>query len=227
MWRAAFFAYFLELQQESKSDSKDAVWNLEWIPVCTAHVFLLVHIDTRVRNEAGINRTSILILSNQSKTPSRQSPCFWPSLAFMFANYFWDFAGQYTCGRRAGCKLSHRVLGAYYDDLLNRINNWLKNIVASGFFWVTLFLAVVEKVTGSKGFETKTVMDASKRQRMFQCNKRPSIWRSVKSSKLVNHTSMMTGTQTRRPCRVVQLGEALLLKNLDSPRFSLSNTKKN
>ena len=67
------------------------------------------------------------------------------------------------------------MLGAYYDDLLNRINNWLKNIVASGFFWVTLFLAVVEKVTGSKGFETKTVMDASKRQRMFQCNKRPSI----------------------------------------------------
>jgi hypothetical protein len=31
----------------------------------------------------------------------------------------------------------------------------MKNIVASGFFLVTLFLAVEEKVTGLKGFKTK------------------------------------------------------------------------
>jgi hypothetical protein len=49
------------------------------------------------------------------------------------------------------------VLGAHYDDLLNIKNNWMKNIVASGFFWVTLFLAEEEKVTGSKGFESKTI----------------------------------------------------------------------
>ncbi|GAC18436.1 hypothetical protein GARC_1461 [Paraglaciecola arctica BSs20135] len=35
----------------------------------------------------------------------------------------------------------------------------MKNIVASGFFLVTLFLAVEEKVTGSKGSETKTIKD--------------------------------------------------------------------
>jgi hypothetical protein len=57
--------------------------------------------------------------------------------------------GQFICGRRAGCKLSRRVLGAHYDDLLNIKNNWMKNILASGFFLVTLFLAVEEKVTGS------------------------------------------------------------------------------
>jgi hypothetical protein len=48
------------------------------------------------------------------------------------------------------------VLGAHYDDLLNIKNNWMKNIVASGFFLVTLFLAVEEKVTGSHGRESKT-----------------------------------------------------------------------
>jgi hypothetical protein len=54
-----------------------------------------------------------------------------------------------------GYKLSHRGPGAHCDDLLNLINNWIKNIVASGFFLVTLFLAAEEKVTGSKGFESK------------------------------------------------------------------------
>jgi hypothetical protein len=33
------------------------------------------------------------------------------------------------------------VLGAHYDDLLNIKNNWMKNIVASGIFWI-LFIAV-------------------------------------------------------------------------------------
>ena len=51
------------------------------------------------------------------------------------------------------------MLGAHYDDLLNIKNNWMKNIVASGFFLVTLFLAKEEKVTGSKGFGSKTIRD--------------------------------------------------------------------
>jgi hypothetical protein len=68
---------------------------------------------------------------------------------------FLDLVGQFTCGRRAGCKLSRRVPGAHCDDLLNLNNNWMKNIVASGFFLVTLFLAEEEKVTGSKGFGSK------------------------------------------------------------------------
>jgi hypothetical protein len=34
-----------------------------------------------------------------------------------------------------GCKLSRRVRGAHYDDLLNIKNNWMKNIVwRAGFF---------------------------------------------------------------------------------------------
>ena len=53
--------------------------------------------------------------------------------------------------------MSRRVLGANYDDLLNIKNNWMKNIVANGFFWVTLFLAVEEKVTSLKGSKSKTI----------------------------------------------------------------------
>jgi hypothetical protein len=33
----------------------------------------------------------------------------------------------------------------------------VKNFSSGGFFLVTLFLAVEEKVTGSNGFETKTI----------------------------------------------------------------------
>jgi hypothetical protein len=36
--------------------------------------------------------------------------------------------------------------------------------LASGFFLVTLFLAVEEKVTGLKGFKSKTRKDAGVRQ---------------------------------------------------------------
>ena len=36
--------------------------------------------------------------------------------------------------------------------------------------------------------------------------------------KLVNHTSMMIRTQVRLPCRAVQLGEAVLLKQPVSPQ---------
>lgn len=77
----------------------------------------------------------------------------------MFANYQVNFIGQFT-----GRKLSRRVPGAHCDDLLNTPDNWMKNIVASGFFLVTLFLAVEEKVTGSKGFESKTRKDVGARQ---------------------------------------------------------------
>jgi hypothetical protein len=38
-----------------------------------------------------------------------------------------------------------------------------------------------------------------------------------KHLKLVNHTSVMTGTQARLPCRAVQLGEAVPLKNPAEP----------
>jgi hypothetical protein len=65
-----------------------------------------------------------------------------------------NFVGQFT-----GRKLSLSTSGTCTNDQLNLLGNWVKNIIASGFFLVTLFLAVEEKVTGSKGFETKTIKD--------------------------------------------------------------------
>ena len=62
--------------------------------------------------------------------------------------------------------MSRRVPEANCDDLLNIKNNWMKNILASGFFLVTLFLAVEEKVTGLKGFKSKTIRDDGA-QRVF------------------------------------------------------------
>jgi hypothetical protein len=38
-----------------------------------------------------------------------------------------------------------------------------------------------------------------------------------KTFKVVNYTSLMIGTQSRLPCRAVQLGEAVLLRNPVSP----------
>jgi hypothetical protein len=46
---------------------------------------------------------------------------------------------------------------------------------------------------------------------------RPSLAPRFKHFKLVSHTSLMIGTQSRRPCRAVQLGEAVLLGNPVSP----------
>jgi hypothetical protein len=46
----------------------------------------------------------------------------------------------------------------------------MKNIVASGFFLVTLFLAAEEKVTGSKGFESKTIMDDGAKRALNHLN---------------------------------------------------------
>ncbi len=42
---------------------------------------------------------------------------------------------------------------------------------------------------------------------------RPSFAPRFKHFKLVNHTSLMISTQSRLPCRAVQLGEAVCLKN--------------
>jgi hypothetical protein len=61
------------------------------------------------------------------------------------------------------------VPGAHCDDLLNLINSWMKNVAASGFFLVTLFLAAEEKVTGSKGFESKLPCGG---RAGWQCNNR-------------------------------------------------------
>jgi hypothetical protein len=58
-----------------------------------------------------------------------------------------------------GCKLSLSTSGTCTNDLLNLPDNRMKNILASGFFLVTLFLAVEEKVTGLKGFKSKTIRD--------------------------------------------------------------------
>jgi hypothetical protein len=49
------------------------------------------------------------------------------------------------------------VLEVHYDDLLNIKNNWMKNIVASSFCLVTLFLAAEEKETGLKSSKSKTI----------------------------------------------------------------------
>jgi hypothetical protein len=46
----------------------------------------------------------------------------------------------------------------------------MKNIVASGFFLVTLFLAVEEKVTGLKGFKTKTIKDDGAKRALYFLN---------------------------------------------------------
>jgi hypothetical protein len=46
---------------------------------------------------------------------------------------------------------------------------------------------------------------------------RHSFVTRFKHFKLVDHTSLMIGTQARLPCRAVQLDEAVLLKNPVSP----------
>ena len=46
--------------------------------------------------------------------------------------------------------------GASANDLLNLPNNWKKSIVIERLLFGYFFLAVEEKVTGSKGFESKT-----------------------------------------------------------------------
>jgi hypothetical protein len=49
----------------------------------------------------------------------------------------------------------------------------VKNFSSGGIFLVTLFFAVEKRVTGSKGFESKTIMDdGAKRAFEFQLKKR-------------------------------------------------------
>jgi hypothetical protein len=45
--------------------------------------------------------------------------------------------------------------GASANDLLNLHNNWKKSIAFERLLFGYFFLAVEEKVTGSKGFESK------------------------------------------------------------------------
>ena len=47
---------------------------------------------------------------------------------------------------------------------LNLQDNWMKNISGERHFLVTLFFAAEKRVTGSKGFESKTRKDAGARQ---------------------------------------------------------------
>jgi hypothetical protein len=63
--------------------------------------------------------------------------------------------------------LSLPLPGASASDLLNLQNNRMKSIALERLLFGYFFLAVEEKVTGSKGFESKTGMDASKRWRML------------------------------------------------------------
>jgi hypothetical protein len=83
------------------------------------------------------------------------------------------------------------VLGAHYDDLLNLKNNWMKNISGERLlfmkyvlyftlraiqrmfkffpeeFVVNLFLAAEEKVTGLKGFKSKTIRTMARSVLLF------------------------------------------------------------
>ena len=63
------------------------------------------------------------------------------------------------------CKLSRRVPGAHCDDLLNIIDNWIKNIVASGLFCL-FFVAADKKQVAQNGFCEKNDMDVSACQRI-------------------------------------------------------------
>jgi hypothetical protein len=63
--------------------------------------------------------------------------------------------------------LSLPLPGASANDLLNLPNNWMKSIALERLLFGYFFLAVEEKVTGSKGFESKTGKEASKHKRML------------------------------------------------------------
>ena len=65
-----------------------------------------------------------------------------------------------------GSKLSHRVLGAHYDDLLNIRNNWMKNIVWRAAFSGYSFL-LLKKSIWLEGNRVKSGKEACKRQRML------------------------------------------------------------
>jgi hypothetical protein len=54
-----------------------------------------------------------------------------------------------------GRKLSFPSSGTTESDLLNLPDNWMKNITGERLLFGYFFLAVEEKVTGSKGFGSK------------------------------------------------------------------------
>ena len=52
--------------------------------------------------------------------------------------------------------------GACQSDLLNIINNWMKNVLESGLFCI-LYLAVEKKYVSAQGRALKKGMDSGKR----------------------------------------------------------------
>jgi hypothetical protein len=56
-----------------------------------------------------------------------------------------------------------RLPGSSANDLLNSQNNRMKSIALERLFSGFFFLAAAKRVTGSKGFESKTGKEASKR----------------------------------------------------------------
>ena len=76
------------------------------------------------------------------------------------------------------------------------------------------FLLQPKKV-GKKGRSLQKFLTAKNGLFLGRC--KCSFPTRCKRFKLVNRTSLMISTQTRRPCRVVQLGEAVLLKIPVSP----------
>jgi hypothetical protein len=75
-------------------------------------------------------------VSKQSSCLVGEADAFALPLAFMFANYLVNFVGQFT-----GRKLSLPTLGAFANDLLNLLDNWMKNIVwRAAFFAYFLWL---------------------------------------------------------------------------------------
>jgi hypothetical protein len=68
----------------------------------------------------------------------------------MFANYLVNFVGQFT-----GRKLSRRVPGAHYDDLLNLPDNWMKNISGERLLFGYFILSCRRKSDWFEGIRVK------------------------------------------------------------------------
>ena len=77
-------------------------------------------------------------------------------------------------------RLSGAPSGTAQRDLQNRINYWMKSIALERHFSGYSFFAVEKRVTGSKGLESKTGKEASKRQRMH-------LWQSHLKKTLSGH----------------------------------------
>ena len=88
----------------------------------------------KVKSNSAIRTHSLIIRVKRFKTLSRQRRCFcllvYPRM--YVRRLFLIFSRAIT-----GRKLSRRVLGAHYDDLLNIKNNWMKNIIwRAASFWL-------------------------------------------------------------------------------------------